>query len=75
MPKQRWPRPMEKPDNAIWAKDNKEPDLNDSFDLPLQGTRKSGYNDNGNGNGNGDEKEADPELDVFGTYRYHRGGV
>ncbi|KAK3176114.1 hypothetical protein OEA41_007436 [Lepraria neglecta] len=71
MPKQRWPRPMEKPDNAIWAKDNKEPDLNDSFDLPLQGTRKSGYNDNGNG----DEEEADPELDVFETYRYHRGWV
>ena len=62
---------MEKPDNAIWARDNEEPDLNDSFDLPLQGTRKSGYNDNVNGDG----EEADPELDVFGTYRYHRGWV
>ena len=71
MPKQRWRRPMEKPDSAIWAKDSKEPDLNNSFDLPLQGTRKSGYNDNGNG----DEEEADPELEVFGTYRYHRGWV
>ena len=52
---------VEKPENVTWAKDE-EPDINDSFDLPLQGTRREDYA--------GEEGDAD-----FGTYRYHRGWV
>ena len=52
---------MEKPENVTWAKDE-EPDFNDSFDLPLQGTRREDYA--------GEEGDAD-----FGTYRYNRGWV
>ena len=52
---------VEKPENVTWAKDE-ELDVNDSFDLPLQGTRREDYA--------GEEGDAD-----FGTYRYHRGWV
>ena len=50
-----------KPENVTWAKDD-EPEYGDSFDLPLQGTRREDYA--------GEEGE-----NAFGTYRYHRGWV
>ncbi len=40
--------------------------MSDSFDLPLQGIRKS------EGSGEEDEEE---EKDVFGAWKYHRGWV
>lgn len=52
---------VEKPENVTWAKDE-EPEFGDSFDLPLQGTRREDYG--------GEEGDAS-----FGTYRYHRGWV
>ena len=52
---------VEKPENVTWAKDE-ELDFNDSFDLPLQGTRREDYT--------GEEGDAE-----FGTYRYNRGWV
>ena len=52
---------MEKPENVTWAKDE-ELNVSDSFDLPLQGTRREDYT--------GEEGDKD-----FGTYRYHRGWV
>ena len=52
---------LEKPENVTWAKDE-EPEYGDSFDLPLQGTRREDYG--------GEEGDAN-----FGTYRYHRGWV
>lgn len=52
---------VEKPENVTWAKDE-EPDFSDSFDLPLQGTRREDYA--------GEEGDAS-----FGTFRYHRGWV
>lgn len=52
---------VEKPENVTWAKDE-EPDHSDSFDLPLQGTRREDYG--------GEEGDAES-----GTYRYHRGWV
>lgn len=52
---------VEKPENVTWAKDE-EPNYSDSFDLPLQGTRREDYG--------GEEEDAD-----FGTYRYNRGWV
>ena len=58
-------RRHEKPENVTWAKNDPEAKFSDSFDLPLQGPRKSEYN--------GNEDDVDP--DAFGTYRYHRGWV
>ena len=52
---------MVKPENVTWAKDE-GPDVGDSFDLPLQGTRREDY-----GGEEGDK--------AFGTYRYNRGWV
>ena len=52
---------VEKPENVTWAKDE-EPEFSDSFDLPLQGTRREDYG--------GEEGDAG-----FGTYRFHRGWV
>lgn len=52
---------VEKPENVTWAKDE-EPEYSDSFDLPLQGTRREDYA--------GEEGNVD-----FGTYRYNRGWV
>ena len=70
--RQRWSRPLDRgrdrPENATWAKDT-EPEMNDSFDLPLQGTRKS------EGSEDGDKEVEAEEPDVFGTYRYNRGWV
>ena len=63
-PKMRWPPRLEKPENVTWAKDQ-TPEMSDSFDLPLQGIRKS--------EGSGEEEEE--EKDVFATWRYHRGWV
>lgn len=63
-PKMRWPQRFEKPENVTWAKDQ-EPEMSDSFDLPLQGIRKS--------EGRGEEEEE--EKDVFEAWRYHRGWV
>ena len=60
----RWPQRLEKPENVTWAKDQ-ELEMSDSFDLPLQGVRKS----------EGSGEEEDEEKDVFGTWRYHRGWV
>ena len=71
-PRQGWLWPQGRPECATWAKDNKEPDVDDSFDLPMQGTRKSGGNDIG---GDGDGKEEEEEPDVFGTFRFNRGWV
>ena len=61
-PKMRWPQRLEKPENVTWAKDQ-EPKMSDSFDLPLQGIRKS----------EGSSEEEEGEKDVFGAWRYHRG--
>lgn len=52
---------VEKPENVTWAKDEGL-DIDDSFDLPLQGTRREDYA--------GEEGSAE-----FGTYRYQRGWV
>lgn len=52
---------VEKPENVTWAKDDGL-DVDDSFDLPLQGTRREDYA--------GEEGSAE-----FGTYRYQRGWV
>ena len=52
---------VEKPENVTWAKDE-GPEYSDSFDLPLQGTRREDY-------------EAEEGDASFGTYRYHRGWV
>lgn len=74
-PRQSWPkrqvekldkRRHEKPENVTWAKNDAEADFSDSFELPLQGARKSENND-------GNDEDLDP--DAFGTYRYHRGWV
>ena len=52
---------VEKPENVTWAKDE-EPEYGDSFDLPLQGTRREDYG----------SEEADANI---ATYRFHRGWV
>lgn len=49
---------VEKPENVTWAKDE-EPEFSNSFDLPLQGTRREDYG--------GEEGDA-----AFGTYRFHK---
>ena len=49
---------MVKPENVTWAKDD-EPDVDESFDLPLQGTRREDYGG----------QEGDAQL---GTYPYNR---
>lgn len=67
-PKQKIATMLEQPENVTWAKDE-EPEMMDSFDLPLQGIRKGEHN---NGEDNDDD---DDGPDVFGTYRYHRGWV
>lgn len=66
--KQRWSTRLERPENATWAKD-RGLDVLKSFDLPLQGIRKS---ENKGGNDNDNEEEI---PDMFGTYRYNRGWV
>ena len=34
-----WPQAYERPENATWAKEEPEPKMSDSIDLPLQGVR------------------------------------
>jgi len=55
----------EKPENVTWAKkDDLEAKDSDSFELPMQGARKSGYMNKTN---------EDTDRDAFGTYRYNKG--
>lgn len=57
----------EKPENVTWAKkDDLEARGSDSFELPIEGARKSEYASN--------NEDADPK-DVFGTFRYHKGWI
>lgn len=75
-------RRHEKPENVTWAKKEEwEQKSSDSFELPLQGPRKSegrggGGKDNDKANDNANEHdEGDGATDPFGTFRYHRGWV
>ena len=55
----------ERPENVTWAKkEDFEPKSSDSFELPLQGHRKS------EGSGSGGDSSSD-DIDAFKTYRYH----
>lgn len=59
---ERW-QGAERPENVTWAKkDDLEAKDSDSFELPMQGPRKSGC-----------EGADDADEEAFGTYRYHRG--
>lgn len=73
----------ERAENVTWAKNDVEKKFSDSFDLPMQGIRKSGGDvEDGNGGGNErDEGGGDADDDgesgsnIFGTYRFNRGWV
>ena len=67
-------RRREKPENVTWAKkEDFEIKMSDSFELPLQGARKSEGNGGGDGGGGDNSENVDPNA--FGTFRYHRGWV
>lgn len=60
----RW-QGAEKPENVTWVKkDDLEAKDSDSFELPMQGARKSEYTNN---------HDEDTDSDAFKTYRYNRG--
>ena len=58
----------ERPENVTWAQNNPL-SKTDSLDLPIQGPRQKGWDDE-------DEDEKSGEQDAgFGTYRFHRNWV
>lgn len=62
----RW-QGAEKPENVTWVKkDDLEAKDSDSFELPMQGARKSEYTNN---------NDEDMDSGAFGTFEYNRNGI
>ena len=63
-------------ENVTWAKECELDVAGDSFDLPMQGVKRSADHSNDDSNGNDDaDGDDDGASNIFGTFRYHRGWV